>query len=290
MSRTAVESKKAVWIVLAAALIIHTGLISLQGRRRIDTSFIRMWVLDSLAPMEKLVDRSSHGTVYVWDRYIALIGLHDENQRLKHENDELRMQIASNHDAMLEAQRVIALAGLQHDSAIGKTVVARVIGRDAGRSQTVTIDKGRAHGVKPDSAVITPSGIVGRVIQSSNFFSIVQLITDAQSAVGIMVESTRRQGTVKGNGGRDLDLNYIDDDNDLKEGDKFLTSGLDRVYPKGLAVGLIISVGNRRVGSLIRPVQVRPNADLGRLEEVLCITDRPQNVDVTDPIFGPPAP
>src|SRR6516165_11185734 len=120
MSRTAVESKKGVWIVLAAALIIHTGLISLQGRRHIDTSFIRISILDSLAPMEKLVDRSSHGVVYIWERYIALIGLHDENQRLKHENDELRMQIASNHEATLEAQRVLAIAGLQ-DSGIGKT-------------------------------------------------------------------------------------------------------------------------------------------------------------------------
>ena len=245
MSRTAVESKKSIWIVLAAALIIHTGLISLQGRRRINTSFVRMWILDSLAPMEKLVDRSGYGVVYVWDRYIALIGLHDENQRLKHENDELRMQMAINHEAILEAQRIAALAGLQA-SGIGKTVIARVIGRDAARGQTVTIDKGRAHGVKPDSAVITAEGIVGRVIQSSNFFSIVQLITDSQSAVGTMTESSRRQGIVKGNGGRELDLDFIDDDNDLKEGDKFLTSGLDRIYPKGLPVGVISSVGSRR--------------------------------------------
>src|SRR5262249_41941226 len=224
---------------------------------------------------------------YVWDRYIALIGLHDENQRLKQENDDLRMQIANNHEATLEAQRVIALAGLK-DSASGKTVVARVIGRDAGRSQTVTIDKGRAHGVKPDSAVITASGIVGRVIQSSNFFSIVQLITDSQSAVGVMVESTRRQGIVKGNGGRDLDLDYIDDDNDLKEGDKFLTSGLDRIYPKGLLLGVITTVGPRR--GRIKTVEVRPSADLGRLEEVLCVIDRAPNVDVTDTSYGPVVP
>jgi len=285
MSRTAVESKKSVWIVLAAALIIHTGLISLQGRRRINTSFVRMWILDSLAPMEKLVDRSGYGVVYVWDRYIALIGLHDENQRLKHENDELHMQIANNHETLLEAQRIAALAGLQA-SGIGKTVIARVIGRDAARGQTVTIDKGRAHGVKPDSAVITAEGIVGRVIQSSNFFSIVQLITDSQSAVGTMTESSRRQGIVKGNGGRELDLDFIDDDNDLKEGDKFLTSGLDRIYPKGLPVGVISSVGSRR--GLIKAVKIRLSADLGRLEEVLCVTERP-SVDVLEPIFGPPA-
>ena len=76
MSRIVVESKKPVWIVLAIALVIHAGLISLQGRHRINTSFIRAAILDSLAPMEKLVDRSSFGVRSVWDRYIALIGLH----------------------------------------------------------------------------------------------------------------------------------------------------------------------------------------------------------------------
>jgi len=288
MSRAVVESKKPVWIVLTIALVIHTGLISLQGRRRIDTGFIRMWILDSLAPIEKVVDRSSYGVLYVWNRYIALIGLHDENQRLKRENDQLRMQMATEHEALLEAERLRALAGLQ-DTGIGKTVVARVIGRDAGRSQTVTIDKGRRQGVKPDSAVITANGIVGRVIQSSYFFSIVQLITDSQSAVGVMLDTTRRQGIVKGTGGPDLELDYIDDDSELKEADKLLTSGMDKIYPKGLPLGVITSVGARPAGGLIKTVLIRPAADLGRLEDVLCVIERPQNTEVTD-TYGPVAP
>src|ERR1700682_3873738 len=163
MSRTVAVSKKPVWIALAIALVVHTGLISLQGRRRIDTSFVRVWILDSLAPMEKLVNRTGYGVSYVWGRYIALIGTHDENQRLKRENDELRMQIAKDHEDVMEAQRVRALAGLK-DAGIGTSVVARVIGSFTARNQTVLIDKGAANGVKPDSAVITPAGIVGRVI------------------------------------------------------------------------------------------------------------------------------
>src|SRR5215831_9901035 len=122
MSRIVVESKKPVWIVLTIALVVHTGLISLQGRHRLDTSFVRVWILDSLAPMEKLVDRSSFSVHYVWSHYIELIGLRDENQRLKQENDQLRMQIATEHEAVLEAQRVQALAGLK-DLGIGKTIV-----------------------------------------------------------------------------------------------------------------------------------------------------------------------
>jgi rod shape-determining protein MreC len=277
MNRTVVASKRPVLIVLTVALVIHAGLISFQSRRHIDASFVRAGILDSLAPFEKLVDRSFYGVRYVWDRYIALIGVHDDNQRLQRENDDLRMQLAQRQEEVLEAARVRILAGLQN-TGIGKSVIARVIGRDPARSQTVTIDKGSVHGLKVDSAVITADGVVGRVIHTSNFFSIVQLIVDWQSAVGVLVQTTRRQGIVKGTGAQDLDLEYIDDDNDLKEGDVFLTSGEDRIYPKGLPVGVITLIGPRK--GLLKTVTVRPSADLGKLEEVLCITDRRANADV----------
>ena len=282
MSRIVSTTKKPTWIALAVALVIQTGLISIQARRHIDAGFVRVWVLDSLAPMEKLVDRSTFGLRYVWDRYVALIGVHDENQRLKHQADDLQMQLQRNREDIVELQRLRTLLSLA-SSDRGKTVVARVIGRDPARSQTVTIDKGAAHGVKPDSAVITPAGVVGRVIHTSNFFAIVQLIVDSQSAVGVLLESTRRQGIVRGTGGRDLDLDYIDDDNDLKQGDAFLTSGLDRIYPKGLPVGVITTIGPRR--GLLKTVQIRPSADLGRLEEVICIIEQ-THVDVVDPGQG----
>jgi rod shape-determining protein MreC len=286
MNRTVIASNKPVWTALAVALVIHTGLISLQGRRRIDTSFVRIWVMDSLSPLEKLADRSLYGVRHVWDRYVVLIGTYDENQRLKHENDELKMQITQQREAVLEAERIRSLASLQ-ESGLGTTVIARVIGHDPARSQTITIDRGAASGVRTDTAIITPNGIVGRVIHAGNFSAIVQLVVDSQSAVGVMLQSTRRQGIVKGTGGRDLDLDYIDDDNDLKEGDTFLTSGEDRIYPKGLPVGTILSVGPRR--GLLKTVQIRPAADLGRLEEVLCVTERAQPVEAFDP-QGPPIP
>jgi rod shape-determining protein MreC len=288
MSRIVVTSNKPIWLTLAVALVIHIGLISVQGRRRIDTSFVRTWLMDSLAPMEKLVDRSLYGVTHVWERYFALIGLHDENQRLTARLNELEMQMQQQREEVLEARRLREMLTLQ-ELGLGKTIVARVIGRDPARSQqTVTIDKGLSHGVRPDSAVITAAGIVGRVIHSSNFFSIVQLIVDSQSAIGVMQESTRRLGVLKGTGARFLELEYIDDDTDLKEAEKFLTSGQDRVYPKGLPVGVIISVGPRR--GLFKTVQIRPAADLGRLEEVLLVPEPPESVDVIDPAQGTAAP
>jgi rod shape-determining protein MreC len=201
--------------------------------------------------------------------------------------DELQRQLQKEREEVLEAQRLRELLALK-DLGLGKSVVARVIGRDTGRNQTVTIDKGISHGVRPDAAVITSAGIVGRVIHASNFFAIVQLVLDSQSAVGVMQQSTRQLGVIKGTGGRDLDLEYIDDDTDLKEGETFITSGQDRVYPRGLPVGVITGVGPRR--GLFKSVQIRPAADLGRLEEVLCIIDRVESVEVIDPAQGAPAP
>jgi rod shape-determining protein MreC len=200
------------------------------------------------------------------------------------------MKLDRQHEDLAEVQRLRALLSLR-DSVVGRTVVARVVGRDPTRSnETITIDRGLSHGVKTDSAVITADGIVGRVIHSSNFFSIVQLIIDSQSAVGVLERSTRRQAILRGNGGRDLDLEYTDDDTDMKEGDVFITSGLDRIYPKGLPVGAIVSVSPRKGAALFKTIVVRPSSDLGRLEEVICVIDPPETVDVFDPTERPTAP
>jgi len=290
MSRVVATSKRSSYIALGIALVIQTGLISIQVSHRLDTGFVRSWILDSLAPMEKMSDRSLYGIGYLWDNYFFLIGLRKENEQLRTELNDLRLRFDKQEQDVQEVQRLRALLSLR-DSITGQTVVARVIGRDPTRTnETITIDKGRSHGVKPDSAVLTPDGVVGRVIHSSNFFSIVQLITDSQSAVGSMERSTRKQAILRGNGGRDLDLDYTDDDADMKEGDVFLTSGLDRIYPKGLPVGAIITIGPRRGAALFKAITVRPSATLSSLEEVLCVIDRPETVDVFDPTQGPPAP
>jgi len=280
-----VSSRKPVWITLGAALVFHALLISVQTNHRFDTGLIRSWLLDIQAPFEQLAERGVGATGGVWNGYFALVGLHTENQKLHSEIDRLKMELAKRQEESEEVKRLRGLAGLQ-DPGIGKTIVARVIGRDPAQQHlTLTIDKGRSQGVKPDSAVMTPDGIVGRVIYVSNFYAVVQLILDTQSSVGAIVQSTRRQAILNGNGGRELDLDFIDDDNDIKEGDKFVTSGQDRIYPKGLPVGTIISIGPRR--GMFKTVRIRPQADFERIEEVICVIDRPQSPDVPE-TFGPP--
>src|SRR5438093_1365403 len=159
--RIVVASKKPVWITLAAALLVHILLVSVQTNRRFNTRFVRVWLLDSVAPLEKLADLGFNGIGRIWRGYFALVGVHGENQKLRSENDALKIQLARQNEEVLEAARLRKLLDLQN-AGLGKTVVARVIGRhpDPFQShQTVTIDKGQVHGVQPDTSVMTPDGV-----------------------------------------------------------------------------------------------------------------------------------
>src|SRR5262245_7863353 len=128
MSRIVATSKKSVYIALAVALLVQTGLVSIQASHRIDTSFVRNWILDSVAPMEKRVDRAFYGVSYVWNNYFFLIGVHRENDALKAQVADLRMKLDKQEQDVLEAQRLRALLSVK-DSVVASTVVARVIGR-----------------------------------------------------------------------------------------------------------------------------------------------------------------
>src|SRR5262249_21382034 len=158
-----VASKKPVWITVGSVLLFHVLLLSVQVNHKFKSNFVRVWLMDSIAPVEKLVDLGTNGLGNVWRGYFALVGVRGENQRLRAENDGLKMLLARQNEEVLEAARLRKLLDLQ-SAGLGKTVVARVVGRDAESHQTVTIDKGQIHGLQVDSAVMTPEGVVGRVM------------------------------------------------------------------------------------------------------------------------------
>lgn len=269
--RTVIASKKPAWIALAVALVFHTLLLSAQTSSRYDTSFVRVWLLASLGPFEKVVDVSVESVENVWTGYIGLVHIHRDNERLLSENGQLKMQLSQNSEDSLELARLRQLMDLRA-TPIGKTTVARVIGKDPSQGgQNMTIDKGSKSGLGRDTTIITRDGVVGRVISSSNYFSLVQLIIDSQSAVGFIVRSSRRLGILKGTGGSELEMEYIDDDNDIKQGDELITSGQDQIYPKGLPIGVVQSVGPRQGN--FKVVRIRPSVNFGHLEEVLCMMD-----------------
>src|SRR6185295_4554368 len=122
-------AKRPVWIALGSALVFHVLLLSLQANHRPGPGFMRLWLLDGLVPIERLADYGVRGVHGVWDGYIALVHVREDNQRRIAENDRLKMQLRSNDEAFKEAERLRQLYGLS-ETGVGKFIVARVIGRD----------------------------------------------------------------------------------------------------------------------------------------------------------------
>jgi rod shape-determining protein MreC len=137
----------------------------------------------------------------------------------------------------------------------------------------VTIGKGAADGLRSDMAVIAPAGVVGRIIVPSARAAKVQLLIDRNAAAGALVERSRAQGVVLGNGSGQLTLEYVSGAADIVEGDTVLTSGIDGIYPKGFVIGTVTHI-DRSAGA-VRSITLEPAVDFSRLEEVLVVLTPP---------------
>jgi len=260
-------------IVLACVLVAQVLGLAVQVKRTTDTEssrLIRIWAVNMVTPFEKVLHWVHSGSGNLWHNYFYLRGVRAENRELKAEIERLRLdQVRLNEDAA-QARRLQALLAFK-EQFISQTLPAQVIGSGGSeQSRIVYIDKGQHDGLKPDMAVITVDGIVGKVLKVFGSTSQVLLIDDQSSGVGAILEKTRLQGILRGTSGGEVVLERIMTDNPVQPGEEVRTSGGDRIFPKGLPVGTVTRVGNG--SDLFLSIRVRPAANLSKLEEVLVVT------------------
>jgi len=160
-------------------------------------------------------------------------------------------------------------------------VAAQVIGSSGtDLSRSIYIDKGSNDGIKPDMAVITAGGIVGKVWIAYPSTSLVLLINDQTSGVGAMLEKSRLQGVLKGTPDGAVILERVMSDEKVESGETVLSSGGDQIFPKGLPVGTVTKVSPGR--EMFLHIEVKPAADLSRLEEVLVVTEKQEHSAVAE--------
>lgn len=190
---------------------------------------------------------------------------------LKAENEKLTAKVAELTEAEKTAERLQALVGLKSTYNLQSTA-ARIIGTAGDAwSRTVTIDKGSSSGFATGMPVCNSGGVIGQIIEISATTSTVRLITDENSGVSAMIQSTRAQGTLKGQPDGSLKLEYVPADADVKEGDIVITSGLGGVFPKGLPLGTVTSV-EKATNAVYYTISVRADASAESNEEVLVVT------------------
>jgi len=201
-----------------------------------------------------------------------------ENQQLHQQINQMQTELRDTRERAAEAERLEKLFKLNEKSAY-QTVVARVIARDPSMwFDSVTIDKGRWAGVDVNMPVVTPGGIVGRVISTSPLSAQVMLVTDEKSGAGAIVgqlgQSTA-MGSVKGLGENGLlEMRYVSGMEKVQVGDTVTTTGQDAIYPQGYTVGEVVEVkpGSATQAQVIR---IRPGAGLERLKEVAVLMYHP---------------
>jgi rod shape-determining protein MreC len=275
--------------ILVAVLFAQVLGLAMQVKRSTDsesTLLIRVWAVAAVTPLEKAFVFTTHGVRGVWRNYFYLRGVRAENRALQEEISQLRLQQARMAEDAAQARRLQLLLGFK-EQFISQTLPAQVIGSSGSdQSRIIYIDKGTRDGMKPDMPVITDQGIVGKVLRVFHSSSQVLLVNDVSSGVGAILEKSRLQGVLKGSPSGDVILDKVMSDEQVEPGERVLTSGGDRIFPKGLLIGYVRDV--KTGADLFLKIRVRLTANLSKVEEVLVITKvderEPSSAELNAPV------
>jgi rod shape-determining protein MreC len=266
-------------LFLVTVLVVQIIGLAVQVRRPNPTAadapavrLIRYWAIGLMSPPEKVLHGSGTGLRGLWSNYLDLRHVRQQNQDLREQVGRLQLEQATLLEDARQGQRLQQLLAFK-EHYIYTTVPTQVIGTSGtDQSRVLYIDKGAKDGLKPDMAVITPDGIVGKLKDVFAHTSQVLVISDQTSGAGVLLESTRLRGVLRGNAlGQPQIINMLPDDR-VKPGERVITSGGDQIYPRGLPVGVVDRVVADTQNPPYLDIIIKPAANLGHLEELLVIT------------------
>jgi rod shape-determining protein MreC len=256
--------------VLLLVIFAQLVLLAMQVKNDQDVRMIRVWTVTAVTPMARVVDWARVGSIGVVRDYLLLRDTNQENRRLQAKVDQLTMENNFLKNEMNTAERGKALAIFQAHTR-SKTLAASIILTGAGaNSKVVFVDRGTTAGVQRGMAVVTPDGIVGKVIAAYPTASEVLLVTDTDFAAGVISQKSMVRGTLKGQGTPMCKVDYVPSEEKIAVGDWMYTSGDDRIFPRGFPVGVVRVV---RPGPSFQEIWVEPSGMQRGLEDVLILLE-----------------
>jgi rod shape-determining protein MreC len=194
----------------------------------------------------------------------------EENRKLRAELDRLIVEQQKQRDLFFENIRLREFLGLKEKEK-RYVATARIISRGVDRwANMVVIEKGRRDGVAKNMAVITPSGLVGKVSSAADNYSYVLLVNDVNFSASVRIQETRNEAILSGAGGRRCVLKYVPEADVIKEGEVVVTSGFDELFPQEIPVGYVSKV-SKKGASIFQEIEVVPFQDMTRLDEVMVV-------------------
>jgi rod shape-determining protein MreC len=279
--------------VLLLVIFGQLVLLAVQVKNDQDVRVIRVWAVTTVTPVARVVEFFRGGSIGFVRHYLLLHDATEENRKLRQEVGKLRLENNTLRNELATAERAKALQVFQAHTP-SKMVAANIIGVAPGsNSKVVLVNRGSAEGVMRGMAVVTPDGIVGKVIAAYPTASEVMLVTDPEFAAGVISQKTQARGTLKGQGTPMCKVDYVPFEEKVEAGEWFYTSGDDRIFPRGFAVG-IAKVA--RPAQPFKEILVEPSAlQHGSVEDVLIIVQGahqaiPETPPVSQPVYIAPAP
>ena len=256
--------------ILVAVIAAQLLLLAYQMKGNQEVHPVRVWAVTAITPMARVVESVRSGTTGFFSDYFYLLDVRDENRRMKAELGRVKLENQFLKTELSTADRARALLAFQTRSP-SRTAAARIIGNGTGaNSKVVYIDRGTTSGVEKGMAVITPDGIVGKIVDSFPLAAQVLLITDPAFAAGVVSQKNHARGTLKGEGKPTCKVDYVQNEETVEAGEWFFTTGDDRVFPKGMPVGQATTV---RQGRGAKEIYVAPSGFQNGFEEVLVVLE-----------------
>jgi rod shape-determining protein MreC len=278
--------------ILLLVIFAQFLLLALQVKNDQDVRIIRVWTVTAVTPFARVVELLRGGSVGFFRNYILLRDEDAENRRLREQVGHLKLENIFLKNEVNTAERAKAL-GVFQARVPSKTLAATVIGAGAGsNAKVVYVDAGSTRGVERGMAVVTPDGIVGKVIAAYPTASEILLATDTDFAAGVVSQDGAVRGTLKGQGTPLLKVDYVPIQEKVQVGQWFYTSGDDRIFPRGFPVGVVRSV---RDAQPFKEILLDPAGLQHGLEDVLIITqgvhqDIPPTPVTDQPVYIAPSP
>ena len=255
--------------VLLVAILAQIVLLGWQVKSDNDVPLVRVWAVTAVTPVASIIETSRNFTTGFFSNYFEMRNEREQNRQLRADVNRFRLENQFLKNELASAQRAGELAGFQARTP-SKRLGARVIGATPGaNSRSVLIDRGSLSGVRRGMAVVTPDGIVGRVLAVFPTASQVLSVTDPAFAAGVESQKNHVHGVLRGLG-NSAKVDFVPTGQKVEKGELFFTSGEDRIFPKGLPVARVTSV---QEGSKFQDVIVQPLGTESAPEEVLVIID-----------------
>ncbi len=267
-----IRQRAPIWLVV----LLFANLVTMAVDARDadgQQKMLRIWTQIFSSPLQSASSKASGATFGFFREIWNFRSTAQENEELQQRLTKVELELHTARQQAAENDRLKALLNLSEQSEI-KTVPARVIARDPSVwFNTITINRGSSSGITVNMPVVTPGGIVGRVITVSPWASQVMLITDEKAGAGAVVGQLGQSGALGSVRGRAdlgvglIEMRYVSGLERVEVNDYVMTTGQDGIYPSGLNVGRVVEVKNG-TATHAHQILIRPGARLDHLEEV----------------------